>query len=144
MAISVSAIKTAYDALGTLVTATKSAYTTLTGIGARPTYPVDVVADADYNNVTTAINTWDGNYATYSTAYNVAVSAQKVQEAIVVALMPPNQWVKLTTLANWGAAATQYIGVRNSQPSNADNVSGATMYSITTSSVLPTQNFPNV
>src|ERR1700760_661885 len=108
MSISVSAIKSAYDTLGTLASATATAYATLVGLGERPTYPVDVVADADYNNVTTSIATWDSSYATDIAAFNTAVAAQKAQEAVVAALMPVGQWVKMQSLANWGSAVTQY------------------------------------
>ena len=144
MSISLAAIITAYDALGTLNATTISTYATLIGLGNRPTYPVDVAADADYNSVTTSIATWDASYATDNAAYRAAVAAQVAQELVVTNLMQPNQWFKMTGLANWGAHATQYIGIRNNKTSNADNLDGATLYTIQTSRTLPANPFPNV
>lgn len=141
MSISVSGIKSAYDTLGTAAAATASAYATLIGLGARPTYPVDVVADSDYNNVTATIATWDASYATDSAAYNVAVAAQRAQEAVTEALMPLNQWVKLTSLANWGSATTQYIGYP-CPPSMQSTANSCSLYGILTVDALPTRAFP--
>lgn len=140
MAISISAIKTAYVSLGLLVTATKSAYSTRAGRGARPTYPVDTTADADYNDVTAAIIAWDASYASDTTAINTAIAAQIAGELVVTNLMPPNQWVRLTTLTNW-TATTQYIGC----PCPSNNVcitTDGTIFSILSVNVLPTRAFP--
>lgn len=109
MAFTVAAVKTAYDALGVLAATTAAAYATLIGLGTRPAMPVDVVADADYTTPLAAQVTYDAAWLAASVAYNTAVGAQKVSELAVVAVLPAGQWVKLTTLANWGAVATQYV-----------------------------------
>lgn len=142
MAFSLAAIITAYDALGTLNTATQSAYTTLTGLGARPAYPINVTTNTDYTTPTTAQATWDASYATDSAAYNTAVAAQKVGEAAVVSLLSLNVWYKMTGLANWGSAAIQWISIKTFHRTNADNASGANLYTILTSATQPTQNAP--
>src|ERR1700761_2861102 len=98
MSISVSAIKTAYNTLHTTYAATVAAAAVITGLGEIPQYPIDVTADADYNNVTTARNTWLSSMTTAQTNSNTAVAAQKVAEAGVVALPPPNPWVPLSSL----------------------------------------------
>lgn len=148
MAISISAIKTAYDALGTLATATATAQTTLASARTgMPTYPVDVVADADYNSVTTSLATWNTALATATTAYNVAYAAQIAQELVCTNLMAPMQWFKMQTLANWGAVVTQYIGIATSLPTNIttpNTVNSAKIFTIWVSTTLPTQNFPNI
>ncbi len=144
MSVSVSAIKTAYDALGTLVTTTKAAAQAIVDLGSRPAYPNYVVADADYNSVTTAITTYDAAMVTARATYSTALAAQVAQEVITIALMPVSEWIKLTTLANWGAATTQYIGIKTNATSNADNASGATLIYIVTNAAAPTKPFPNV
>lgn len=144
MAISISALITAYSALGTLVTATKTARNTLAGVGAIPAFPVDVLADADYNDVLTARATWLAAHDTAAIALNVAVAAQKAGEATVTALLPQNQWVKLTTLTNWGSAAAQHIGWPGVTPQTPGAV-GTTLYTIlaTVGSPAPVNPFPD-
>lgn len=139
--MTVSAVKTAYDALGTLAAATKAVLATLVALGARPTFPVTVVVDADYNSVATSQATYDSSYTTANATYQTALAAQKVQEAVVTALMPQNQWITLTTLANWGAVATQYISwpiIKSTQPN------GCNLYTINSVTTLPVLPYPSL
>lgn len=144
MTITLASIVAAYDALGTLVTATTTAKAVITALGARPTYPTNVTADSQYNTPDAAIATYDAAFATAQASWVAAVNTQKAQELVVKALMPTKQWITCAALANWGAASTQYIGVKGAQKSNADNVSGANLYNFITSATLPTLPFPNV
>lgn len=145
MSFTLSAVITAYDALGTLVSATASAYTTLTGYGARPVLPVQITASTDQTNVTTAQATWDTNVATAQAAYNTAIAAQRVGELAVTALILGGEWYKMTGLANW-TTATQNIGIRDSRGAgNSDNTDCKTcLYLVSTRTATPAANFPNI
>ena len=143
MSISLAALVTAFDALGTLNATTVAATATMAGLGARPTFPATATTDASYNNVLTTQATYDAAMTTAKAAYVTAVNAQKAQEDVCLALMVENQWMKVTGLANW-TPTTLYIGIKNTKASNADNTNGATLYKIITSTVLPTIAFPNV
>lgn len=147
MSISITAIVTAYDAVGTAASTTATAKAAIVSLGNRPTYPVDCDTDASYNNVTTSIATFDASLITLQATYNTAVTAQRALEATCIAAMAPNQWFKLTGLANWGAAATQYIGVANNGQTNAtglDTANSCKLFTIFTYGTLPTRVFPAV
>lgn len=149
MAINLANIITAYDALGTLGVATATAYAAIVALGSRPTYPNNVTASTDYNNVTTSQATWDASYTTLSATYNSAVSAQIAQELVVIGLSASNQWFTMTGLANWGANSTQYICVANTKVSNATNEvvvsnSHVKLFKLLSSLTLPTSPAPTV
>lgn len=147
MAITLATIGTAYDLVGTAATTTATAFAAIGALGAKPSFPTVATTDASYNNVITTRATWDTNYAAAVLAYNNAVTAQKALEDSCIALMVPNEWLKMTTLANFGAVTTQYIGITNGSGSNGtglDTVNSAKLFKIWTYPTLPTQTFPNI
>jgi len=142
MAISISAIKTAYDALGTLyaISVTKRA-ALATARTSKPAYPDIADTDASYNDVTTAILAWEATLDTKTSEFNTAITNQKAQELVVYNLLPDDQWVELTSLANWGAATGQWIG----KPLPAADVTNAyKLYTIYAVIVEPTNPFPAI
>lgn len=78
------------------VTDLKTAFNTKAGYGAPPLYPVTVTTSASYNDVTTALATYEGNIATADAAIVAAQAALLGTQAIVVANSNPNEWYKLT------------------------------------------------
>lgn len=118
MAISLVAIKAAFDTYAAAVVATAAAVATRTALGARPTFPADATSDASYNNVLTAQATYDTNYDTANTAVNVAKADERTKELLVIAIMPLDQWVQITPTVS--GVVTQ-VGV-SSKPLAASRV----------------------
>lgn len=108
MAISLVAIKAAFDTYAAAIITTAAAVATRTALGARPTYPAAATSDASYNNITTSQATYDAAWTTANDAVNVAVAAQRTAELAVIAIMPLDQWTQITPTVS--AVVTQ-LGV---------------------------------
>ena len=140
--LSVSAVKTAYDIYinaGIVVDAAKAA---VVAAGARPTYPIDVVTNADWNSVTTAQNTWDAANVTLVAAVATATATQRTGELGVITALGYgsgdtsgiclDQWVKVVGAGGGALTYTNYIGAATNSAY------------LVISNVLPTQAFPNL
>ena len=143
MSISVSAIKTAFENLGVLYSATRSASNAIADLGPRPTYPISVSSDSDYNDVTAAIAEWDTLYNDATASYRSCVNAQIESEKEVVALMPPSQWVAMREIVNWDYD-NLIIGVKDNRRSNTICPISDGLFLLVVTFYLSVQHFPNV
>ena len=137
----VAAVTAAYDSLGTAALATSTAYAALLALGARPTFPVDVVVSTDYTSVVTSQATYDASYSTDQATYLAALATQKTAEQAVIATLPLGQWVKCTGLANWGAASTQYVSyplIKTTSPNSCP------LYSVNGLTSAPALPYPSL
>jgi hypothetical protein len=120
--LAIATTKTAYDTYKTAAAATAAARQAIVDAGARPTYPVDVLADADWNSVTTAQNTWDATNTTLTATLAAAEAAQRTAELAVMTTMGygsastvtsgivANQWVRVVGAGGGVLTYTNYIG----------------------------------
>ncbi len=144
MVIDIAAIKTQYQALGLLVTATNSAQSAIEFLGDRPTFGDIIATDPEYDDIVAAQVIYDAALLSAKVTFNTAVTTQKTAELAVTNLLPQNQWVRLTGLTNW-IVATQYIGWPT--PTNNGNRPLSIfirLYTIYATNILPTQKFPTI
>lgn len=140
--LSVAAVKTAYDTFVTARATTATRQATLTGYGAPPARPTTVVADSDWNNYVTTLDTYNSNIATATTALNVAKGNQRTAELGVIDALgyatgdtPSSicldQWVHVVGSGGGVLTYSEYIGAATNST-----------YLIIIEAV-PTQAFPN-
>lgn len=74
----------------------ESATTDLAAIGDKPALPthVDNVSE-DYDSAITARNTWESDKAGYEDAIASRTTLKAEQEALLIAKLPPNTWVRV-------------------------------------------------
>lgn len=139
--LSVAAVKAAYDTYVTAKTATAAAQAAITGAGAAPTPPNYVVADADWNNYVTSLDSWTSTNAGLINTLTTAKATQRTAELAVIAAMGYNtgnesqsicldQWVKVVGAGAGPLTYTKYIGA-----------SAGSLY-LTELSDPPTQHYP--
>ena len=140
--LAIASVKTAYDTYKTATASVTAAEAAITSAGARPTYPAVVLADADWNDITTSQNTWDATNTTLQATLTSAKAAQRVAELAVMTAMgygsastvtsgiTQNEWVKVVGAGGGVLTYTNYIGY------------SSTSTYLTIHPTLPTQAFP--
>ena len=136
-------IKTAYDSLGPLVSASNGYQNSITDLGEIPQFPVLVYGDSDYNNVLTTRRAWTTTHGELYADLRSAKSAQIAAEINLLQYLPDGQWVHLTGLSEWGINTEQWIATKpKNKTSNADNVAANGCFYIMSSNIAPTQPWP--
>lgn len=95
--LNISQLTTTFTAFTDNVTTFQEAFAIKAGYGAMPpAYPIEVIVDTDYTNVTATRNTWFSNIATN----NILIEAEYVglltAQSQVILDCPPGTWVQLT------------------------------------------------
>jgi len=123
--LATAAVKIAYDAYVTATDAVTTANAAIVAAGAIPAYPTVVVADADWNNVTTSRVTWSTNNDTLRATLNTAKASQRINEVAVLTALGYlsgvvgvdgvtgiclDQWVKVVGAGVGILTYTDYIG----------------------------------
>lgn len=123
----------------------KTAFDNKSLLGAPPQYPVTVTTSASYNDVTTALATYEGNIASADAAINSAKADLLISQADVVANSNPNEWYKLEAVTPNDFAPfadTVWIGWQTTAFNTADvAIPANSLYVVETE---PTGAFPTV
>ncbi len=140
--LAIATVKTAYDTYKTATAAVATAQAAITSAGARPVYPAVVLLDADWNDITTAQNSWDTADATLQATLRTAKASQRTAELAVMTAMgygsaanvtsgiTANEWVKVVGAGAGVLTYTNYIAY------------STTSSYLTILTTLPTQAFP--
>lgn len=144
MALSISAIKTAYNLFLTQKSNVATLTATLTALGARPIMPTIASADADYNSVITAQATYDAAYATASSALFTGNQLLRTKEIDVITAIGygsnqaqgdngQDQWIELTNSGGGVLTYHDWIGYGSTS-----------LYLKIQRDIAPTKAFPNI
>lgn len=143
--LATAAVKTAYDAYLTASAAVVATQASITGLGAQPTPPVDVEANADWNDYVTALDAWNASYAGFvATLLTQQATLRAAELAIYTAIgygtgndansIVLNQWIKVVGAGAGILTYTKYI---------AGGMFFPNTIKLIVKSTLPTQAYPN-
>lgn len=93
----------------------------ITALGARPAMPDIILDQTAYDDATTAIATWDADYATAKAAYDTDYAAMRSIEFEIIFYLQPNQWEKFTNAGGGVLTYTWYIGYCPTDPIDPQN-----------------------
>jgi hypothetical protein len=138
----IATVKSAYDTYLTANATLAQAEADIIALGAAPTKPTIVNANADWNSYVTSLDTWNASNTTLHAAYKTASDAARTAELAVIAALGYgtgdtldsivfNQWVHLTGSGAGILTYSHWVGV------------AADFTHLTVSTSLPTKAFPN-
>lgn len=143
--LAVADVKTAYDAYLTANAVVTAAAAAITGAGAMPVAPVDIVSNSDWNDYVTALDAWLAANVTLQATYAAALSTKRVTELAIYTAMGYgsndenqsivlNQWIKVVGAGGGILTYTHYI---------AGGTFTGNRINLIVKTVLPTQAYPS-
>lgn len=117
--LAIATVKTAYDTFLTARAATAAKQAEIVALGARPTPPVDVAVNADWNNYNVAVDGYDQGLITLNGQLSILKGTQRTAELAVITALGYNgagtypcldQWVTVVGAGAGILTYTNYIG----------------------------------